>query len=71
MSHVEPGGSWRPLRTAAGVLGLLLCLAGAFAQRRRIIEETHVLLALFTNVIAVVGGLLEMAVWKGWPLLPK
>ena len=26
MSHVEPGGSWRPFRLVAGVLGLVLVL---------------------------------------------
>lgn len=53
----------------AGV-GLLLSLVGAVAQHHRIDEDTHVLLALFTNGIGIVGGLLEMAVWRGWNLFP-
>jgi hypothetical protein len=55
----------------AGAVGFLLSLLGALAQRRRITEETHVLIAFFANFLAIAGGLLEMAVWKGWPLLPK
>jgi hypothetical protein len=60
-----------PYIVVAGAAGLLLALLAAAVQRRRITEETHLLLALFANVISIIGGLLEMAVLKGWPLFPK
>ena len=67
------GAKWfaaSPVIILMGSAGLLISLLGALTQRRRISEETHVLLAVFTNVIAIIGGLIEMAVWKGWPLFP-
>jgi hypothetical protein len=60
-----------PIIVAGGALGLLLALLAATIQRHRITEETHLLLALFAGVISILGGLLEMAVWKGWALFPK
>jgi hypothetical protein len=54
----------------AGGAGLVLAFLAAAVQRRRITEETHLLLALFTNVISIVGGLLEMAVLERWKLFP-
>ena len=53
---------------ALGVPGLLLAVLGAVVQKHRIGEDTHVLQALFTNSLGIVGGLLEMAVWRGWPI---
>ena len=55
----------------AGAAGLVLAFLAAAIQRRRITEETHLLLALFTNIVSILGGLLEMAVLKGWELFPK
>src|SRR3954454_25030277 len=56
----------------AGAAGLVLGFVAAAVHRRRIAaEETHLLLAFFANVISILGGLLELAVLKGWPLLPK
>jgi hypothetical protein len=68
------GARWyalAPFIAAAGAAGLLISLVGATVQRRRIGEDTHVLIAFFANILAIAGGLLEMAVLKGWPLLPK
>jgi crotonobetainyl-CoA:carnitine CoA-transferase CaiB-like acyl-CoA transferase len=60
-----------PFIIGAGALGLAISLLAVLVQRRRIGEETHVLLALFVNVLSIAGGLMEMAVLKGWPLMPK
>lgn len=51
-----------------GALGLAITLAGAFTQHRRIGEDTHVLQAIFACLLAVVGGLVEMALWMRWPI---
>ena len=48
--------------------GLVLTIFGAVAQRDRVSEDTHVLAALFTTTMGLIGGLLEMAAWRGWPL---
>jgi crotonobetainyl-CoA:carnitine CoA-transferase CaiB-like acyl-CoA transferase len=60
-----------PFIVYAGAAGLVLALIAALAHRRRIGEDTHVLAAFFSNALAIFGGLLEMAILKGWPLLPK
>jgi hypothetical protein len=52
-----------------GALGLLIVLIGAFTQHKRISEDTHVLQGLFTCVLAIAGGLLEMAVHHRWPIV--
>ena len=56
---------------ALGVFGLLVALLGAFTQRRRIAEDTHVMQAAFACLMSVIGGLLEMAVWLRWPIFYK
>lgn len=61
-----------PYIVFGGAAGLVLTLVAAAAHRRRIAaEETHLLLALFTSVMSILGGLLEMAVLSGWALMPK
>lgn len=48
--------------------GLVLTLVGAISQKNMVSEDTHVLLAVFTNACGLIGGLVEMAVWRGWPI---
>ena len=52
-----------------GAIGLLVTLAGALFQKRRIGEDTHVLQALFACLMSLVGGVLLMAIWLKWPIL--
>ena len=52
-----------------GGAGLLLTLAGALLQKRRIGEDTHVLQAFFACLMSLVGGVLLMAVYREWPIL--
>jgi len=51
--------------------GLISTLIGAVTQRSQISEDTHVLHALFGNIIGLLGGLLEMAAWLHWPIFPR
>jgi hypothetical protein len=53
---------------AMGVFGLLIVLVGAIAQQKRLGEDTHVLQALFANLMSLVGGVLLMALWLKWPI---
>ena len=48
--------------------GLVISVVGAVFQKRLVTEDTHVLHALFANVAGLIGGLLEMAAWRGWPI---
>jgi hypothetical protein len=61
--------SWSMGCVAAGAFGMLVTLAGAFWERRKLGEETHVLQALFACFLSILGGLMEMAVWLKWPIL--
>jgi hypothetical protein len=52
-----------------GALGIVIALLGALFQHRRIGEDTHVLQALFACLLAVLGGVLELAMYMKWPIL--
>ena len=52
-----------------GVLGLVITLAGALFQKRRIGEDTHVLQAAFACLMSLAGGVLLIAVHREWPIL--
>ena len=54
-----------------GAVGLPVALLGAFTQRARIAEDTHVMQAVFATLISLIGGLLEVAVYMRWPIFPK
>jgi hypothetical protein len=52
---------------AMGIVGLLILACGAIRPGAPA-GESMVLAALFINTMAIVGGLLEIAVWMRWPL---
>ena len=54
-----------------GAVGLILGVYGAMRQKDLGIEDTQVLSALFLGLLAILGGLLEMAAWLNWTILPK
>ena len=60
-----------PLPIVLGVAGVVVALFGAFTQRGRIGEDTHVMHAAFAGLISLLGGLLEMAVWLRWSIFYK
>ena len=51
--------------------GLVISIMGAVTQKSQISEDTHVLHALFGNIVGLLGGLLEMAAWLHWPIFPR
>jgi len=51
---------------AVGALGILLTFLGGLIARDRLTEDTHVLASFFANLCSILGGLLEMCVWRGW-----
>lgn len=53
---------------ALSVPGLVVSIWGAVFQKHQVSEETHVLHALFVNGVGLIGGLLEMAAWRSWPI---
>ena len=59
--------SFSPIPFAMGVIGLPLTLIGAM-RRGVTIEDSHVPASLFINLMALAGGLLEIAVWLHWPI---
>lgn len=61
--------AWAPV--VLGAAGVVVALVGAFTQRRRISEDTHVMQAVFAGLISLIGGLLELALWYRWPIFPK
>jgi hypothetical protein len=67
--HQAMAAGWASL--GLGAVGLLVVLVGAFTQRARIAEDTHVMQAVFATLISLIGGLLEVAVYLRWPIFPK
>jgi hypothetical protein len=56
---------WLPM--ALGALGMLLTIVGG-VLRHGGVEHTAILASLFVNLFALVGGLLECALHKGWDI---
>jgi hypothetical protein len=56
------------LPVAMGAVGLIIAFTAALQQKSLVIEDTHVTASFFVNFIAIVGGLLEMAIWLKWPI---
>ena len=54
-----------------GLVGFVLAIVGGVIQKDVGMEDTHVLAAIFINIMAIVGGLVEMAAWRGWAVFFK
>src|SRR5687767_13341799 len=54
--------------TIFGAVGLVLAIIGGVAQHPVGVEDTHVLAAIVLNIAVLVGGLLEVAIWRGVPI---
>lgn len=55
---------------ALGCAGLILSIISGILYRNRLVD-THVLASLMTSFFGIIGGLLEIAAWRGWSLLGK
>lgn len=53
-----------PLLLAAP--GLILSIVGGVQSNRKPVPDTHVLAAVFVNVFALIGAVVEVAAWAGW-----
>ena len=54
---------------ALGMIGMILTVYGAAMHKHAGDVDTHVLASLFINLFAIVGGLCQMAVWRGWMII--
>src|SRR4051812_27226431 len=54
--------------TIFGVVGLVLAIIGGVIQHPVGVEDTHVLAAIVLSLAVLVGGLLEVAIWRGVPI---
>jgi hypothetical protein len=54
--------------TIFGAVGLVLAIIGGIVQHPVGVEDTHVLAAIVLSVAVLVGGLLEIAIWRGVPI---
>jgi hypothetical protein len=52
-----------------GLIGLIITVAGGLLKKNHGMEDTQVLAAIFICVFGIIGGLLEVAVWQGWPII--
>jgi hypothetical protein len=50
-------------------VGMILTVLGAVTQKHLATLDTHVLASLFINLMGIVGGLTETAVWLHWTIL--
>lgn len=57
-----------PLVVLFAAIGMVLSVVGPVTQKHRDLD-THVLASLFINLMGLVGGLTEMAVWLHWRIL--
>ena len=51
-----------------GAVGLVLAIAGGAFQHPVGAEDTHVLAAILLSLAVLVGGLIEVAIWRGVPI---
>lgn len=63
--------SLSPYITYVGVGGLVLAIVGGLIEHRRLRQETAVLAAVFTNVLASLSGGVLWMLWNGMSLLGK
>ena len=56
---------------ALGAAGLLISIIGGMIEMNRMVEDTHVLAAIFASAISLVGGFFELAVLLNWHVLGR
>jgi hypothetical protein len=56
---------WAPI--LLGAVGMVATILGGMLRHGGV-EHTAIVAGLFCNLFALVGGLLECALWKGWDI---
>jgi hypothetical protein len=56
---------------ALALPGLIITIVGGFTQKDMPIEDTAAIAAMFVTIAGTIGGLLEVAVWRGWPIFAR
>jgi hypothetical protein len=51
-------------------VGMVLTVVGGVYQKDPRDADTHVLASLFVNLFGLVGGIMQIAVWLNWKVLP-
>ena len=54
--------------TIFGAVGLVLAIVGGLVQHPVGVEDTHVLAAILIGLACFLGGLIEVAIWRGVPI---
>jgi len=54
--------------TIFGAVGLVLAIIGGVMQHPVGVEDTHVLAAIVLSIAVLIGGLIEVAIWRGVPI---
>ena len=57
-----------PIPLILGVVGLALTLIGGFFQDEIGLDDPQVVACYVINLAVIVGAILEIAVWRGWPI---
>jgi hypothetical protein len=57
-----------PIPVVFGAVGLVLAIIGGVMQVPIGVEDTHVLAAILVSLAVLIGGLLEVAIWRGIPI---
>lgn len=58
-----------PIPVAMGMIGFAMIAIEALRQRGQAIADMQILAAFFVTIISFLGGLLEMAAWRHWPIM--
>lgn len=66
---VDSAFRFAPVCVGLGALGFFLAVVGGIVEKAKLGDDTTVLAALFACCMGIIGGLLEWAVYRGWPLL--
>ncbi|MGB7159525.1 MAG: hypothetical protein WBD40_15770 [Tepidisphaeraceae bacterium] len=57
-----------PIPLILGVVGLALTIVGGFFSEDVGLEDPQVVACYAINVAVIAGAMLELAMWKGWPI---
>jgi hypothetical protein len=53
-----------------GAVGLVIAIVAGFMYKNLTVQDMGMLAALFINLMGLIGGVVLVAVWRGWTVLP-